>query len=465
VPGAGLETGESREDRGSIPPPSVHQSIRSTDRFQVQRFASALSAPLPLLRGKEPVGPSMTQSPPVNIGSFEGPAGAVARYYPELLQGANACLAVFGAMALSGRTKPLSLIFEAASGFGKTAIVQMAFPLAGSALDQYAYRSDKFTPKAFVTHAANIKKDELAQIDLLPKLNGKVLLTKELAPLFRGREEDLKDNFSILISVLDGKGFTSDSGTHGRRGYSEPVLFNWIGATTPLPPSTHRLMSQLGTRLLFYELPAIAPTEEQLLAYAKRDEADAAENECQRATNEFLVEFFSTLNVGSIPPETITFSEQQSLELVRWARLLVAGRAEVHFEKTGTNWEPVAAMPAEGPWKVVQYFKDLARGHAVVHYRADIDDSDLALVAEVALSSIPGNIRPIVRRLRETGTLDTPMVEKLCRVTSPTARNYIRQLGLLGIADLRKGKPDAAMLAPKHQWLNQANSKSIHRII
>jgi len=119
------------------------------------------------------------------------------------------------------------------------------------------YRSDKFTPKAFVTHAANIKKDELAQIDLLPKLNGKVLLTKELAPLFRGREEDLKDNFSILISVLDGKGFTSDSGTHGRRGYSEPVLFNWIGATTPLPPSTHRLMSQLGTRLCFTSFPRL----------------------------------------------------------------------------------------------------------------------------------------------------------------------------------------------------------------
>ena len=38
-------------------------------------------------------------------------------------------------------------------------------------------------------------------------------------------------------------------------------------------------MSQLGTRLLFYEIPAIAPTEEQLFTYARRDEADVAENE------------------------------------------------------------------------------------------------------------------------------------------------------------------------------------------
>jgi len=410
------------------------------------------------------MGMCVTGPPAADTGTFEGPAAAVARYYPELVPAANACMAVFGAMALSGRTKPLSLIFEAASGFGKTATVQMAFPLADLGLDQYVYRSDKFTPKSFVSHAANVQRKELENVDMLPRLRNKVLLTKELAPIFRGREEELQDKFSILISVLDGKGFTCDSGMHGQRGYSEPIMFNWIGATTPLPLSTHRLMSQLGTRLLFYELPAIPPTEEQLLAYARKDQTDTAENECQRVTNEFLVEFFDTFNVGSIPPEAITFSEKQIEELARWASFLVAGRAEVRFERNGTNWEPVSAMPAEGPWKVVQYLKDLARGHAVVHYRTDVDDSDMALVAEVALSSIPGNIRPILRKLREASTVETPMVEKLCRVTSPTARSYMKQLEMLGITGVQKGKPDTATLAPEYKWLNRATLKNIHRV-
>ncbi len=165
------------------------------------------------------------------------------------------------------------------------------------------------------------------------------------------------------------------------------------------------------------------------------------------------MEFFETCPVGSIPPGAIAFSEEQIQKLVRWARFLVAGRAEVHFEKNGTNWEPVSAMQPEGPWKVVEYFKDLARGHALIHYRFEIDASDLALVGEVALSSIPGNIRPIVRRLRETSALCTPQVEKLCRVTSPTARNYIKQLGLLGIGNIRNGKPEAVELAPEYKWL------------
>ncbi len=101
----------------------------------------------------------------------------------------------------------------------------MPFALPDSGLSRYVYRSDKFTPKALVTHAGNKKPSELAKIDLLPKLEGKVLLTKELAPIFRGREQDMQENFSTLIAVLDGKGFVSDSGMQGQRGYDRKILF------------------------------------------------------------------------------------------------------------------------------------------------------------------------------------------------------------------------------------------------
>jgi hypothetical protein len=83
------------------------------------------------------------------------------------------------------------------------------------------------------------------------------------------------------------------------------------------------LMSQLGTRLLFYEVPAIAPTDDELVAYAKKDQADTAEGECQKAVTEFLVEFFRIHPVASVPPDSIVFSNAQLEEIVRWARFLV----------------------------------------------------------------------------------------------------------------------------------------------
>lgn len=382
----------------------------------------------------------------------------VARHYPALADSVDACLSVFGAMALKGRTKPLSLIFEATSGYGKTAVLQMVFPAKGTALERYVYRSDKFTPKAFVTHAANVKTEDLAAMDLLPKLEDKVLVTKELAPIFRGREQEMQDNFSILISVLDGKGFTSDTGMRGRRGYERPILFNWLGATTPLPPSTHRLMSQLGTRLLFYEVPAIEPTEGELLAYAQRNAADLAERECLIGVKKFLIQFFSDHTVGSVLPDSITCLSKFMRVIVRWAQFLVAGRAEIKFEKTGTAWTPIAALKPEGPWKVVEYFKQLALGHALIQGRGYIDRSDLRLVGHVAISSIPGHVRPLVRTLRTAEQVDSITAAALCRVTPPTARNYQQQLALLGIADLKKGspttnKPDVITLASKYCWL------------
>jgi hypothetical protein len=338
-------------------------------------------------------------------------------------------LSIFATMAIMGRTKPLSLIFETPSGYGKTATLQMAFPIRDdSPIAELMYRSDKFTPRSFVSHAANAKKEDMLKLDMLPKLENKVLITKELAPILRGRVEELQENFSILISVLDGKGFVSDSGMHGRRGYERPILFNWVGATTPLPAATHRLMSQLGTRLLFFEVPARPPTIDELKAYLRNSDPDAAERECQKVVNEFLIEFFKNKPVASIDESEFKFVEELQEQLIRWVSFLVSARAEIRFE----NEEPIAALPTEGPWKVVNYFKQLAFGHALIHGRQEVDDTDIAFIGEVALSSTPGHLRNIIRALR-TMPVDTALATKLCQVSRPTARKYLIELQVLGL--------------------------------
>lgn len=385
----------------------------------------------------------------------------VNRYYPRLLPSVKSCLAVFGAMTLAARTKPLSLILETPSGYGKTAVLQMMFPMLGEEgcdLRQYVYRSDKFTPRAFVSHAANIKSERLAAQDLLPKLQSKVLITKELAPIFRGRKEELTDNFSMLISVLDGKGFLSDSGAKGRRGYERNIIFNWIGATTPLPPETHRLMSQLGTRLLFYEVPAIEPTENELIAYAAREDAGVAERECQKAVNAFLLEFFERHAVAGVPAESISIPKPLLEQIVRWARFVATGRREIKYESEGTSWTPVSALQGESPYKLVNYFKELARGHALIHGRDEVEQSDLEMVAHVAISSVPGHVRPLVRQLRRSETIDTPGCMALCHVSDTSARRYMHEIHLLGVGRLLPGsptinEPNEITLSENFRWL------------
>src|SRR6185295_12483156 len=117
----------------------------------------------------------------------------------------------------------------------------------------------------------------------------------------------------------------------GRRGYEEAIMFNWIGATTPLNVRVHRLMSQLGTRLLFYEVPTIALSDVELLDYAENGRPDDGSARCNVLVNDFLCDFFETNPVGSVDPDSITFPRELLQDLTHGAKLLVKGRAEILY--------------------------------------------------------------------------------------------------------------------------------------
>ena len=61
--------------------------------------------------------------------------------------------------------KPHELVYISRSGAGKSSVLSMFFPHPDyqEALEPYLYRLDKFTPKAFVSHAANITKEKLKE--------------------------------------------------------------------------------------------------------------------------------------------------------------------------------------------------------------------------------------------------------------------------------------------------------------
>jgi hypothetical protein len=254
---------------------------------------------------------------------------AVNASYPELLPSFHAALAVVGAMALSERIRPLSLILESRSGNGKSEVIQSLYSPPDSDVRNYIYRSDSWTSKSFVTHSSSLKKGQLRSIDMLPKIRDKVLVTKELSSIFRGNEHELEGNFKSLIAVLDGQGLTGDSGTHGRRGYEDRIIFGWIGGTTPLPDATYRLMSQLGNRLLFWEVPAVKPDNRRLREYITRDRGASEQDQIREKVNGFIEGFFAGNPVGSVDRGSISFPEHLVDELSGWTRLITAGRAEI----------------------------------------------------------------------------------------------------------------------------------------
>src|SRR5262249_58021796 len=116
-------------------------------------------------------------------------------------------------------SNPVAVIYVGGPSSSKTTVADL---FADHAI---AYVSDNFTPAAFVSHAANRTTKDLGKVDLLPRIKHKVLVTPELAPIFRGKEDELAQRFAIITRVLDGQGLMTDSGTHGRRGYRGDYRF------------------------------------------------------------------------------------------------------------------------------------------------------------------------------------------------------------------------------------------------
>ena len=357
--------------------------------------------------------------------------------FPDLWGPTEAVLSAICAMLPSDVVNPPSLILVGPSSSSKTTVLDML-----ADVNDLCYRSDRFTPRAFVSHAANVKREELAKIDLLPRIKHKALVTPELAPIFRGNEETLSDTFAILTAVLDGHGFISDSGVQGRRGYTgDEWLFTWIGATTPLPGHVWRVMAQLGSRLFFYMMPDDEVDDETLDAVIRSDASYRRRlAACRASVQAFLPQRMEDFRgVRGIEwsrkddPADVT-------ELIRQCAKLVAKlRGVVSVWKERDQEADLSYTPpnVEQPHRALAVLYNLARGHALLYGRTQLTTEDLPVVAHVALSSAPTDRSRLFRGLLDAnGTHTTRAVAALLEVSLPTARKAMKSMELLKLADL-----------------------------
>jgi hypothetical protein len=396
-------------------------------------------------------------------------ADVVRRHYGETIwQAIKAGIGVVTSMSLKERDHCLVLIYEGASGQGKSIAVRVFMPYESpsdeNSLDdevctsRYLHRVDDFTSAAFVSHAANRKRTELQGLDLLPKVKGKVMLTKELAPIFRGDEKELRNNFARLTSILDGNGFMSASGVHGRRGYEGRFVFNWLGATTPIPDHTHKIMAQLGNRLLFYRIESDEVSVDELVKFAASYNGNDTVQECQVIINKFIGGYFSQHPVESIEPASITIAPDLLTELVCLAKLVAHGRIAVeHSQWPETGME---VGEPEGPQRIILLFQTLVRGLALADGRLFVAAEDLQTIRHIAFSSIPRKRRELLYAVLSKGgaLLDAGQVQRVLRVSRPTAHVRMKELGATAIVRFTDGNektstPATLMLADDWRWL------------
>jgi len=370
--------------------------------------------------------------------NLDGLLNEVKDVYPTLVDPLTANLATVCILSFQDYTQPVSLINVGNSGCGKTTVLDLIMP-DREETQKVLFRCDSFTPASFVSHSTSVKRDTLEEIDLLPKIENKSLITKELAPIFRGSKEDLLKIFAILTAVLDGKGYVSQSGVHGTRGYDYPLVFSWLGATTPLSKAVHTMMAQLGGRLLFWNMDSKQQSQEELAAFVRDDQFYISHEYLRGKVNDFLEYHFQ-----QYPPRSFNSSE---IEIRHGEAWLLAGYAQVMARMRAAFWitevqhdkkhkEPVQ----ESEYRIIIMFRYIARSLALMNGRREVSEDDLHFLRHIALSSMPEQRRKVLNALLEVGSEASTqdLLEKV-KMSKPTLLEYMEEIGHLGVCSFLKG--------------------------
>lgn len=371
----------------------------------------------------------------------------IGKHFPKLWPAVDLGLSTCATLLLEDNANPMAVIYVGPPSGSKTTVADM-FAGATVGSDLLCYRSDNFTPAAFVSHAANVRRERLPQVDLLPRLRHRVLVTPELALIFRGKEDELAKRFSVLTRVLDGQGLTTDSGTHGQRGYEGDYLFAWLGCTTPLEQNVWKVMAQLGSRLFFFEMDhseevKVADLIKTKVPYKMRL-AD-----CKQVVHEYLDHLFR--HHGGV--RGVQWQpERNPATVIKWIARCALLLARMRTHRSGEDAPPAPELPHRA--HAVLY--NLARGHALVHGRQQLSADDLPVVARVTLSSMPTKRREVFLALVQNKgeSLTVAQVQAALEVQHPnTARRVMGDLDWLGIMEyLEEGTGQPARLGFRPGW-------------
>src|SRR6516162_5474737 len=290
--------------------------------------------------------------------SFEQWRDVIEANFPALVRPAEIGLCVVSQLLLNDVCNPFALAYVDVPASGKTITLNF---FDGPA--ELTYTTDNFTPASFVSHATNVKREELGNIDLLPRIRYRTLIIRELGSIFGAKEDDLIKSLGILTRVLDGEGLETDSGVHGRRGYKGDYLFMLLAGTLPIPPRVFKIMGNFGSRLFFLCLHTPDENDDELIAQNKGTDRKLKERESRRATENFLRTLWATNPTGIIWNKADD-PDDCLLVIARCARLLARLRGAINvWLSEGEGGEKLShTVPAiEKPRRINCLFYNLAR--------------------------------------------------------------------------------------------------------
>ena len=259
---------------------------------------------------------------------------------------------------------------------------------------------------------------------LLPELDGKILIIKDLTVLLDGRYDTAKDVFGQLRDAFDGRA-RKRFGT-GKDDVYE-LKFGVVAAVTLIIDSHPGLLSDVGERFLYYRLEDIdqAEAKERALKASMVDDWKAQHTEMKYAAHHVL----------NLKPETIPkLSKKQQEEIVEIAHVASIARLSVRRDRSSKSIK-FPAKP-EVPTRLTQQLCALAQGIAIAREKTTVTSEEMRVVKKTALDCLSSNrIETLQVLLRNDSVTIKRLKEQIAGIEYGTARIRLLDLEHIGLVE------------------------------
>ena len=308
------------------------------------------------------------------------------------------------------------------------------------------YNTDNFSARSFVSHSTAVPREQLEEIDMLPRIKDKLFLTPELAPTFAAKDDELIQVLGIVTRILDGHGYESDSGAHGHRGYNERMMFVWVGAAVDIRRKVYKHLATLGPKLYFLRVTKSTNKSEDDYYEELDDDFEAKIKEIRDALFEYLKYFEICPHAAvenGLPKISWNDTEDQEAaetQIIKLGQLLARLRGVVStwetYDTQGSDYS-YSIPTIEEPGRAITQLRNLARGHALSKGRNHITSEDIPIVIKVVLSTASIERATIFGVLiAAKGTLTTSQITASLNITAHTAHRTMTELSALGLGDI-----------------------------
>jgi hypothetical protein len=381
---------------------------------------------------------------------------------PEIWPGLEFELSILRILNIEGCSLPFIGIILGRPSSYKTVIISLLKKWPNT------FYTDNFTARSFVSHSTAVSsKEELEEIDMLPKIKNRLFLTPELSPMFTTKEEDLIQLLGIITRVADGHGYVSDSGAHGHRGYDEDIMFTWTGAAVDIPYKVYKILGNLGAKLYFFRMIFDEQTPDELLDYATTDQQfDSKLSQVKNALFDYLKWF--EIGPNLLPKMKIKWdwssdSRDALKYIVMMADLLSYLRCVAQVwetrESQGSDYA-YSISQREKPNRAITCLSNLARGHALLTGRNYITLDDIPMIIKTALDTAPiERVSLFSLLIANNGILTTTQILNSLNVARKTALRTMSELKAIGLVEMEDFREEGQnnyskriILNPQFNW-------------